>query len=148
MDTAVTDILSKAGWFEGRKSDISDYMQWFADEGYDPPLRIVDFLHEFGGLELHIPFHRKHHVERFFHTVLFDPEENGFEFEFINKYNDFLNVSLYPIGVSSVVPDVFMDQNGGFYLMYGDIGTKCGDSLEEFVTIIMNNKVPWLDRAY
>ena len=53
IDFKIYDILRKAGWYEGRKIDSHDYMEWLKKIGHTEILqKAVDFYEEFGELEL------------------------------------------------------------------------------------------------
>ena len=144
MNDRVNEVLLSCGWYEGRIIDISKYMIWYQSEGYKPPLIIQEFLKEFGGLKLLLPFKNPHNQKG--ETEILDmiciPQENGFEAEFTEDFNTFFKVDMYPVAASISLPlDFFMDSNGGFYTMYGSIGAKWGNSFEEFILNIMNGNI-------
>lgn len=160
MKYIVKKILTSSGWYEGRNTDISEYMEWYAGEGYVPPDTVKRFLREFGGLKITIPLEvylpnwlkrtKQPENAKYCSDIIIttNPIDNGYEHEFIEKYNAHYKASLYPVGVSTSSPDIFMDSEGTFYAMYGDIGKKAGASFEEYLIKNINDDIGWLEQVY
>jgi len=134
-------ILISAGWIPGRYININSYMEWFINEGYSPTESIKRFLQEFGGLTISIPCKNSFEQGVVTKKIIIDPEENGFEYEFIHKYNSYFKEQLFPIGTSESTSDYFMDINGAIYAIFGDVGAKWGDSIYEVITRITNGNI-------
>jgi len=134
-------ILISAGWIPGRHINIDSYMEWFINEGYSPTESIKRFLQEFGGLTISIPSKNSFEQRVVTRKIIIDPEENGFEYEFIHKYNSYFKEQLFPIGTSESPIDYFMDTNGAIYAIFGDVGAKWGDSIYEVITRITNGNI-------
>jgi len=134
-------ILISAGWIPGRYININSYMEWFINEGYSPTESIKRFLQEFGGLTISIPCKNSFEQGVVTKKIIIDPEENGFEYEFIHKYNSYFKEQLFPIGTSESPIDYFMDTNGAIYAIFGDVGAKWGDSIYEVITRITNGNI-------
>lgn len=149
MIKRVQEILISCGWTTNRIIDTSKYMRWYQSEGYKPPLTILEFLKEFGGLKMQIPRKNSHNKSDNISdiVILCDPISNGFEAEFTEDYNTFFEVDMYPVATSTTAPlDFFMDSTGAFYAMYGSIGAKWGNSFEEFILNIMDGNVSDLEK--
>ncbi len=134
-------ILISAGWIPGRYININSYMKWFINEGYSPTESIKRFLQEFGGLTISIPCKNSFEQGVVTKKIIIDPEENGFEYEFIHKYNSYFKEQLFPIGTSESTIDYFMDINGAIYAIFGDVGAKWGYSIYEVITRITNGNI-------
>lgn len=134
----IEKILISAGWIPGRCIKIDSYMEWLINEGYSPTESIKSFLHEFGGLTISIPCKSRLSQGTETKKIIINPEDNGFEYEFINKYNTYFNEELFPIGTSESTIDYFMDTSGAIYAIFGDVGAKWGNSLYEVIERILN----------
>lgn len=141
MISNIEEILISAGWIPGRCINIDSYMEWFISEGYSPTESIKSFLHEFGGLTISIPYKNSFDQGVATKKIIIDPEENGFEYEFIHKYNSYFKEQLFPIGTSESTIDYFMDTNGAIYAIFGDVGAKWGNSIFEVITKITNGNI-------
>lgn len=147
MNSIVREILLSSGWYEGRNVSIDEYLEWYRSEGYKPSLCVISFLKEFGGLEITIP--TKLRNGSMSDTILIcNPIENGYEYEFIDSYEKFFGVNMFPVATSTGPPELFIDSNGACYAMYGSIGAKWGDSFEDFILNIMNGNVKNLEPIY
>lgn len=135
------EILISAGWIPGRCIDIDSYMEWYINQGYSPTESIKSFLREFGGLTISISCQNSSDQGCVTKKIIIDPEENGFEYEFIYKYNSYFKEQLFPIGTSESTIDYFMDANGAIYAIFGDVGAKWGDSIYEVISRITNGNI-------
>ena len=99
-------------------------------------------------MKIQIPRKNSHNKSEAIDDIIMicDPEENGYEFEFISDYNEYFDADIYPIAISTGPPDIFMDSTGAFYAMYGSIGAKWGNSFEEFILNIMDGNVSNLEK--
>lgn len=134
----IEKILISSGWMPSRCINIDSYMEWFISEGYSPTESIKRFLQEFGGLTISIPCKKRFDQGTATRKIIIDPEENGFEYEFIHKYNSYFKEQLFPIGTSESTIDYFMDTNGAIYAIFGDVGAKWGNSIYEVISRISN----------
>lgn len=141
-------ILISSGWMPGRRINIDFYMDWFIHEGYSPTESIKRFLQEFGGLTISIPCKNSFDQGVSTRKIIIDPVENGFEYEFIHKYNSYFKEQLFPIGTSESTIDYFMDTNGAIYAIFGDVGAKWGNSIYELITKITNGNISKLVSLY
>lgn len=150
MNNSIKEVLLSSGWHEGRNICIDNYLNWYNSEGYIPSNSVITFLKEFGGLQITIPSKsNKSNCDSISNiSIIIDPIENGYEYEFINDYEKFFSTNIFPIGISTGPPEIFMDSGGAFYAMYGCIGAKWGDTFEEFVTNIMSGNVNDLEKIY
>lgn len=103
--------LEKAGWYDGRRVDTSEYERTVTQKGYPPSPILVCFLQEFGDLKLHSP-------TRDWKTMTFDAFETPL---IVATFTRKLKRTFYHLGnlggISSGLTMV-MDSEGGVYVYY------------------------------
>lgn len=149
------EILLKAGWFEGRKIDINDYLSWYQRYGFHPSISVIIILEKFGNLTLRIPFfqeiarnkRRKNAYWQFHISPLYFIDDTFGKIDiddsmcYVNDINRFMNLSLSP--VAEVIDsdksryNVFMADTGEIIDAYEGACGFLGYNFKEALTTLM-----------
>ncbi|MEE0265884.1 MAG: SUKH-3 domain-containing protein [Acutalibacteraceae bacterium] len=108
FDTPVTSVLKKAGWYEGRKIDMSEHLKIFESLGIDVFDKAKEFIQEFDGLKIPATDFRfdennKNHFHYFdvmhdikgMYDILIEKKEDC---EKILMNRNFCNERVFPVG--------------------------------------------------
>ncbi len=157
-------ILQKAGWFEGRKIAINEYLSWYRRYGFSPSTIITSTLEEFGDLTFRIPFLKEitHGREReqayweFYISPLYfiDDTFSKCDIEdsicYVRTANQFLSLSLVPLARATdfddLSYDIFMADTGEIVGAYeGTCGVLGHDFFSALNTLMTENNISFHD---
>ena len=77
LDNKAKKLLKKAGWYEGRKIDITNYVRSLEDSGYEVFDAAREFLEEYGELEFVLNYEFEGEIRS---------DEHSTEFKELNFY--------------------------------------------------------------
>lgn len=132
--------LLEAGWYEGRKIDISEYEEVLISEGYPLNDKTKDFLMEFGGLEVTHDAYVMPDETDYFH---FDPiiATDNVMRKTVSKYEERIGRSVDVIGEAfSSHMVLMMDYEGKIYGGYDSFLTCLGENLYEAINNLCEGK--------
>lgn len=142
MSNKVIESLKKSGWDDSRNVDISIYVEAFKSEGYKLSEPIVEFLKQFGGMEIIIPaFRRPDAIDK----IYIDPIKaiNGIYRGNVADYEERVDESLVVVGETYNEQLVLlMSESGKFYAAFDDYLAKLGDNIYETLDTFCESKQP------
>lgn len=139
MEETTIKYLREAGWYEGRKVDITDMVKLLEEDGYVVFDAAKHFLEEFGDLEIEIGEEFRGRIRMREHSTVIDEDfiDMGGSIPLKEEY---VPVAIVYEGEMSV----WISESGKFYLDRGWVG----DSAEEMWDHVISYKgklVLWED---
>lgn len=139
LPVRLLDLLKVSGWSEGRKIDISTWLELLMKEGYTPFPLAAQILSEFGDLRIDP---RAHQTTAFLKGECIDFNviiaASG-EYDRISAWQNHLQATLFPLGEVGFLL-FFVSDKGDFYL-----GERPGDlwyvasSVEQALRVILTD---------
>ncbi|WHX31874.1 SUKH-3 domain-containing protein [Brevibacillus agri] len=127
MEDKVRDLLQKAGWFNGREVDISQYLDFLKDEEYYVFKGATDFLKEYGGLI--IQFENPKRLDSYL-TLNINPIDAASSIfrEVSKRYERYCNESFVIVGEIPLMEMTwYISSSGTFYGGNDDFLIRLGD---------------------
>lgn len=138
----VIESLEKSGWYSSRNIDISIYEEAYKREGYKLSEHILEFLKQFGGMDIIIPaFRRPDSTDK----VYIDPIRaiNGIYRGNVLEYEERIGKSIVVIGETQNEQLVLlMAENGEIYAAFDDYLAKLGNNIYEALDTFCESKQP------
>ncbi|MGG3891374.1 SUKH-3 domain-containing protein [Metabacillus fastidiosus] len=127
MENKIRDLLQKSEWFEGRKIDISQYLNFLNDEEYYIFEKAINFFKEYGDLiiEFENPKRSGSYV-----TLVIDPVHVGSSIfrEVSKRYERYCNESFVIVGEIPLMEMTwYVSSSGAFYGGNDDFLIHLGD---------------------
>ena len=132
MQALTLERLKKAGWYEGRKIDISEMEEMYKKGKLPMPQNVKKFLEEFGNLRFEDK-DRDDDISFVIDNLIGNP---GFDYEYYYEIlRDFdINITVYPIGIAcrkNMI--VIMDENNHFYYWTEYCLLRIGKNIDEML---------------
>lgn len=122
FSSEVLKQLKKAGWYEGRKKDISKYVSFLERNGNSVHQTVKNFLEEFGGLDVKYPTRFANNIiQRPSQESLYINPKSADQCHYIDgggldDYNEFIKKKLCAIGTARTGDTLLlMDDEGNIY---------------------------------
>ncbi len=142
ISNKVIAALEKSGWDSSRNIDITIYEEAFKSEGYKPSELILEFLKQFGGMEIIVPaFRMPNDIDK----IHFDPIRaiNGIYRGNVIDYEERVGEPMVVVGETYNEQLVLlMSESGNFYAAFDDFLVKLGDNIYEAIDTFCESKQP------
>lgn len=113
--------LKKAGWYEGRKIDITEQVKFLESLGYDVFDAAKKFMEEYGELDINDKsmFRGKVHIDH--HTTCIKDLFHGHPIRGIEKYDldEEVGQKTIPVVIFSEQAYIYISEDGNFYTDQG-----------------------------
>lgn len=142
LERPVQEILIKSGWYQGRKIDVSNWINELTKEGYKFSAYANDLLEEIGGLCIcpeRIKFGKTYPGDADFNAY----SAGSGEFDRLEIFEMLSKEPLFPLGMVFGQWFLYVGESKKVYM--GDVNQLflLGNSFEEFLNnLIMGNEVP------
>jgi hypothetical protein len=140
ISNKVIECLKKSGWNSSRNIDITIYEEALKIEGYKLSESIIEFLKQFGGMDIIVPAFR---VPNAFDKTHFDPIKaiRAIYRGNVEEYEKRVGESMVLIGEAYNRHLVLlMSESGKIYGAYDDYLTKLGDNSYEALNALCESK--------
>lgn len=136
LDKYVLEVLKKSGWSDGRKQDITSWVEILSEEGYIINDYAESVLKELGGLQIRTAGNENHLGV----TLHFNPVDAASgEYDRMEIFNAASNEELFPIG-ECYDWVIYVSERKKIYLGDWMSLSIAGNSIEEFFNNIFNPK--------
>jgi hypothetical protein len=140
ISNKVIECLKKSGWNSSRNIDITIYEEALKIEGYKLSESIIEFLKQFGGMEIIVPAFRRPDD---FDKIFIDPIKaiNGIYRGNVIGYEERTGESMVVIGETYDEQLVLlMSETGKIYAAFDHFLTKLGDNVYEAIENLCESK--------
>lgn len=138
-DEPVGWSLKKAGYFEGRKVNISDILQMYKAYDYHYNSNQEAFMEKYAGLEIQY----NHPIWKQDLILRLNPIEaqRAITMDVVKEYNKFLQDDLLIIGdIEMENMTLFLSEKGLYFTGYDDCLINWGDDFETMLNMLMSGK--------
>lgn len=136
----IKKIFEENGWYEGRRVDVTNYIEMYKEFNIVPCSLALNILEEFGGLQIKLPTKTLGFVT----SLIFDPSEGEVTFEELYEFEAMLGEKLTPLGFfPRSTLDIYLSESNEFYF----VGSyefmyivRIGSDFYEMLEIYFNKK--------
>lgn len=110
----IRSLFMQNGWFEGRKVDVTPFLNFYKEFDIHPCSIALDILEEFGGLVVKTP--SKVAKSGYLTTLVIDPSHGVIELEELFEFENLINQKLTTLGAfprSEI--EILISESGEFY---------------------------------
>lgn len=135
----VSNFLKQAGYFEGRKIDITDILKMYEEYGYHYNVKQEEFIEKYAYLEIHY----NHPIWKQDMLLRLDPIEaqRAITMDIVEEYNEFLQDDLLVIGdIEKENLTLFLSKKGFYFAGYDDCLINWGDNFETMFNKIISGE--------
>ncbi len=135
----VNNLLKQAGYFEGRKIDISDILQMYKESGYFYDAKQEAFMEKYAYLEIHY----SHPIWKQDMLLRLNPIEAQriITMDVVEEYNEFLQDKLLIIGdIEKENMTLFLSEKGFYFAGYDDCLINWGENFEIMLSKIITGE--------
>lgn len=135
----VNYLLKKAGYFEGRRVDISDILKMYKEYGYYYNTNQETFIEQYAGLEIQY----KHPIWKQDLLLRLNPIEaqRAITMDVVEEYNEFLQDDLLIIGdIEKENMTLFLSEKGLYFTGYDDCLINWGDDFETMLNMLISGE--------
>lgn len=132
----VDNLLKQAGYFEGRRVDISDILQMYEESGYHYNAKQEAFMEKYACLEIHY----SHPIWKQDMLLRLNPIEaqRAVTMDVVEEYNGFLQDDLLIIGdIEKENMTLFLSEKGFYFAGYDDCLINWGENFETMLSRLM-----------
>ena len=130
--TTTKEILCEAGYYEDRKVDITDLIEFYAINGYIYIDQQIKFMYKYAYLEIKY-MHPYWNEEMIFKIKPLEAQKS-ITMDIVLGYNEFLNDKLLIIGeIKKEHMTVFLSNNGIFYGAFDDCIINWGYDFDKMI---------------
>lgn len=135
----VNYLLKKAGYFEGRRVDISDILKMYKEYGYYYNTNQETFIEQYAGLEIQY----NHPIWKQDLLLRLNPIEaqRAITMDVVEEYNEFLQDDLLIIGdIEKENMTLFLSEKGLYFTGYDDCLINWGDDFETMLNMLISGE--------
>ena len=135
----IDNILKQAGYFEGRRVDISDILQMYEECGYHHNANQEAFIEKYACLEIHY----NHPIWKQDMFLRLNPIEaqRAITMDVVEEYNEFLQDDLLIIGdIEKENMTLFLSKKGFYFTGYDDCLINWGDNFETMLNRLISGE--------
>lgn len=145
MEQNTKEILKKAGWYEGRKIEIRDIIEFLESKGCYVHEKARKFMEEFGMLNIKTPTSeseediKKYNLSRYEkHTTdIYRVFRGAFDSEYPEQFEDYIEEKLVVVGeLFNENLNLMIAGSGKLYCEMG----KIGDNFDQAWDVILRSK--------
>ncbi|WP_297437261.1 SUKH-3 domain-containing protein [uncultured Clostridium sp.] len=130
MRMETKEILSKSGWYSGRKINIKHFIKYYEDAGMEVFESVKKFLEEFGDLEINIKIHTLKFGENIY-KAYFNPIHFKWGYDTDLDIEEFIKEKFLVVGdMQNNMYKVIIGESGKVYFDDGLISENIDDALD------------------